>query len=202
MPRLFIPADSRPTAEPGAVRRRFASADLRALLSRRLMELCGLLAALFALGLAAALLSYDPADPSLNTASARPVSNLAGPAGAVVADILLQGFGYAAALPVLALLAWAFRLATQRGLGFIPLRLIGLALALPLGAAALSLAPLPPETPSLAGAGGAVGPLLADGVISWLSSSFGPYGALLGKAGLVFGAVGAGFIGCGLTFGE
>jgi S-DNA-T family DNA segregation ATPase FtsK/SpoIIIE len=202
MPRLFLPADSRPTAEPGAVRRRFASADLRALLRRRLMELCGLLAALFALGLAAALLSYDPADPSLNTASARPVSNLAGPAGAVVADILLQGFGYAAALPVLALLAWAFRLATQRGLGFIPLRLIGLALALPLGAAALSLAPLPPETPSLAGAGGAVGPLLADGVISWLSSSFGPYGALLGKAGLVFGAVGAGFIGCGLTFGE
>ena len=100
MPRLFLPADSRPSAEPGAVRRRFASADLRALLSRRLMELCGLLAAIAALGLAAALLSYDPADPSLNTATARPVSNLAGPVGAVVADILLQGFGYAAALPL------------------------------------------------------------------------------------------------------
>ncbi|MFM7302417.1 MAG: DNA translocase FtsK 4TM domain-containing protein, partial [Alphaproteobacteria bacterium] len=104
MPRLVIPADSRPSADPGAVRRRFASADLRALLSRRLMEFCGLLAALVALGLAAALLGYDPADPSLNTATTRPVSNLAGPAGAVVADILLQGFGYAAALPVLALL--------------------------------------------------------------------------------------------------
>lgn len=202
MPRLFIPADSRPSAEPGAVRRRFASADLRALLRRRLMELCGLLAAIAALGLAAALLSYDPTDPSLNTATTRAVSNLAGPAGAVVADILLQGAGYAAALPVLALLAWAFRLVTQRGLGFIPFRLIGLVLALPLGAAALSLAPLPPEAPSLAGAGGAVGPLLADSVISWLSGSFGPYGALLAKAGLVFGAVGAGFIGCGLTFGE
>ena len=140
------------------------------------MELCGLLAAIAALGLAAALLSYDPADPSLNTATARPVSNLAGPVGAVVADILLQGFGYAAALPVLALLAWAFRLATQRGLGFIPFRLIGLALGLPLGAAALSLAPLPSEAPSLAGASGAVGPLLADAVISWLSGNFGPYG--------------------------
>ncbi|MFM7779734.1 MAG: DNA translocase FtsK 4TM domain-containing protein, partial [Alphaproteobacteria bacterium] len=77
MPRLFLPADSRPSADPGAVRRRFASADLRALLSRRLMELCGLLAALVALGLAAALLSYDPADPSLNTATTRAVSNLA-----------------------------------------------------------------------------------------------------------------------------
>ena len=202
MPRLFLPADSRPSADPGAVRRRFASADLRALLSRRLMELCGLLAALVALGLAAALLSYDPADPSLNTSTTRAVSNLAGPAGAVVADILLQGFGYAAALPVLALLAWAFRLATQRGLGFLPFRLFGLVLSLPLGAAALSLAPLPPEAPSLAGAGGAVGPLLADGVISWLSGNFGAYGSLLGKAGIVFGAVGAGFIGCGLTFGE
>ena len=202
MPRLFLPAESRPSAEQGAVRRRFASADLRALLGRRLMEFCGLLSALVALGLAAALLSYDPADPSMNTATNRPVSNLAGPAGAVLSDILLQGFGYAAALPVLALLAWAFRLVTQRGLGFIPLRLLGLAFALPLGAAALSLAPLPGEAPGLAGAGGAVGPLLADGVISWLSGSFGPYGALLAKAGIVFGAVGAGFIGCGLTFGE
>lgn len=202
MPRLFLPAESRPSAEPSAVRRRFASADLRALLSRRLMELCGLLAALVALGLAAALLSYDPADPSLNTSTTRAVSNLAGPAGAIVADILLQGFGYAAALPVLALLAWAFRLATQRGLGFIPLRVFGLAFGLPLGAAALSLAPLPPEAPGLAGAGGAVGPLLADGAISWVSGIFGPYGTLLAKAGLIFGAVGAGFIGCGLTFGE
>ena len=107
MPRLFLPAESRPSAEQGAVRRRFASADLRALLGRRLMEFCGLLSALVALGLAAALLSYDPADPSMNTATNRPVSNLAGPAGAVLSDILLQGFGYAAALPVLALLAWA-----------------------------------------------------------------------------------------------
>jgi S-DNA-T family DNA segregation ATPase FtsK/SpoIIIE len=120
----------------------------------------------------------------------------------MTADLLLQGFGYAAALPVLALLAWAFRLATQRGLGFIPLRVVGLALGLPLGAAALSLAPLPPEAPGLAGAGGAAGPLLAEAIIAWMSGTFGAYGTLLGKAGLILGAVGAGFIGCGLTFGE
>jgi S-DNA-T family DNA segregation ATPase FtsK/SpoIIIE len=81
MPRLFLPADSRPSAERGAVRRRFASADLRALLRRRLMELCGLLAAIAALGLAAALLSYDPTDPSLNSATTRAVSNEAGEGG-------------------------------------------------------------------------------------------------------------------------
>jgi len=202
MPRLSFSANADPSAEQGAARRRFASADVRALLRRRLMEFCGLLCALTALGLAAALLSYNPADPSLSTATTRPASNLAGPAGALLSDILLQGFGFAAGLPVLALLAWAFRLATQRGLGFIPLRLLGLAFGLPLGAAALTLAPLPAEVPSLAGAGGAVGPQLAEALISWLSGSFGAYGALLGKAGLVFGAVGAGFIGCGLTFGE
>jgi S-DNA-T family DNA segregation ATPase FtsK/SpoIIIE len=89
MPRLSFSASAEPSTEPGAVRRRFASADLRALLGRRLMEFCGLLSALVALGLAAALLSYDPADPSLNTATNRPVSNLAGPAGAVLSDILL-----------------------------------------------------------------------------------------------------------------
>ena len=202
MPRLSFSASAEPASEQGAVRRRFASADLRALLRRRLMEFFGLVAAIVALGLAAALLSYDPADPSLNTSTARPVSNLAGPAGAMTADLLLQGFGYAAALPVLALLAWAFRLATQRGLGFIPLRVVGLALGLPLGAAALSLAPLPPEAPGLAGAGGAAGPLLAEAIIAWMSGTFGAYGTLLGKAGLILGAVGAGFIGCGLTFGE
>ena len=59
MPRLFIPADSRPSAEPGAVRRRFASADLRALLRRRLMELCGLLSAIAALGLACRAIPRD-----------------------------------------------------------------------------------------------------------------------------------------------
>ncbi|MEN9498707.1 MAG: hypothetical protein RIS83_526 [Pseudomonadota bacterium] len=180
----------------------FASADVRAVMRRRVMEMLGLLAALVALGLAAALLSHDPADPSFNTATDRPASNLAGPMGAVISDLLLQTVGYASALPVLALLAWAFRLATQRGLGFIPWRIFGLALGLPLAAAALSLAPLPAEAPSLAGAGGAFGPLLADGVVGWLSGHFGAYGALLAKGGIILGAVGAGFIGCGLTFGE
>ena len=79
MPRLSFSASAEPASEQGAVRRRFASADLRALLRRRLMEFFGLVAAIVALGLAAALLSYDPADPSLNTSTARPVSNLAGP---------------------------------------------------------------------------------------------------------------------------
>ncbi|MCA3325586.1 MAG: DNA translocase FtsK 4TM domain-containing protein [Roseomonas sp.] len=197
-----MPAHAGSPLEQGAVRRRFASPDLRALLRRRLMEFCGLLAALVALGLAAALLSYDAADPSLNTATSRPVGNLAGPAGAIVADILLQCFGYAAALTVLALLAWAFRLATQRGLGFIPSRLLGLALGLPLGAAALSLARLPPEVPSLAGAGGAFGPMLADGMISGLAGVFGPFGAVLAKSVIVSAAVVTAFFGCGLSFDE
>src|SRR5947208_2486574 len=62
---------------------------------------CAGLALLIALG------SYDPHDPSLNTASSRETRNLVGPLGAIMADLLLQSFGAAAALPGLTMLVWA-----------------------------------------------------------------------------------------------
>jgi DNA segregation ATPase FtsK/SpoIIIE, S-DNA-T family len=56
------------------------------------------------------LVSYNPLDPSLNTATGSPtaaarVANLIGPFGATVSDLLLQSFGLASyAIPVLILL--------------------------------------------------------------------------------------------------
>src|SRR5579885_2836892 len=97
--------------------RRLASPALRSLIGRRLAELCGITLALAGLALLVALASYDARDPSLNTATARGASNLAGPMGAVLADLLLQGFGLAATLPGLAMLAWAWRIGSRRGLG-------------------------------------------------------------------------------------
>ena len=102
----------------------FASADVRAVMRRRVMEMLGLLAALVALGLAAALLSHDPADPSFNTATDRPASNLAGPMGAVISDLLLQTVGYASALPVLAWLAEEQAEETARLVPFTPWRML------------------------------------------------------------------------------
>ncbi len=113
-------ATDRPAASHGrlaAGARRFASPAVRAVMRRRAWEFLGLVLALGALALLLALLSYDPGDPSLSTATDREVANLAGPAGAVTADLLFQGFGFAALLPVVCLLAWAWRLASHRGLG-------------------------------------------------------------------------------------
>ncbi|MFQ3667187.1 MAG: DNA translocase FtsK 4TM domain-containing protein, partial [Sphingomonadaceae bacterium] len=85
-----------------------------------------LLLALAAL-LAAMLLTHDPADPSLNTATGREPANLVGLPGAILSDALLQGFGLASAVPLLLLLAWGAhllflapvpRIARAAGLGF------------------------------------------------------------------------------------
>jgi DNA segregation ATPase FtsK/SpoIIIE, S-DNA-T family len=181
---------------------RFASAAVRAVLHRRLMEFLGLVTALGSVALAVALISHNPADPSLNTATSGPVGNLAGPAGAMVSDVLLQGFGFAAGLPVLALLAWAFRLATQRGLGRVAVRLAGLLAGMPLGAAAFSLLPLPALLPVDAGPGGVAGPLVAGAAVDGLAALFGPIGALAGQGLVMVSAVGTAFIACGLTVGE
>ena len=86
---------------------RFASPQLQALMRRRLAELGGLLLAGLAVAMLVALASYNPRDPSPDTATTVQTSNLAGPVGAAYADLMLQYFGLAGALPVLALLAEA-----------------------------------------------------------------------------------------------
>ncbi|MBC9180474.1 DNA translocase FtsK 4TM domain-containing protein, partial [Pseudoroseomonas ludipueritiae] len=96
--------------------RKFASPAVKAALRRRGAEMAGLVLAVAGGALLVALVSYNPADPSLSTAAERPVTNLAGPAGAIAADLLLQGFGWAAMLPSAVALGWAWRLATHKGL--------------------------------------------------------------------------------------
>ena len=89
-----------------------------------------------AAALLVALFSYSPTDPSFNMATDRVAQNQLGPAGAHVADVLLQGLGVAALLPVLLLGSWGLRLlaggevARWRGrlLGLLPAMLL-LALA-------------------------------------------------------------------------
>ncbi|MBW6400109.1 DNA translocase FtsK 4TM domain-containing protein [Roseomonas sp. HJA6] len=192
------PAASRSASRSG----RFASDAVRAVLRRRMMELCGLFVAITAIGLGVALGSHNPADPSFNTATYGPTTNLAGPAGAVVSDLMLQLFGFAAGLPCLALLAWAFRLVMHRGLGSIVARLLGLVIGMPMVAAGLSLLPLPALLPVDAGPGGVVGPLVSGGIVDGLASLFGPLGMFAGQGLVMVAAVGTTFIACGLTIGE
>ena len=128
-----------------------------------------------------ALFSYDPHDPSLNTASSQETHNLVGPLGAVLADLLLQSFGVAAALPGLTALVWAWRLVSRRGMGTVAVRLASLLSAIPLVAAVL--ASLTPHSgvawPTLAGPGGASGRLLSEAALGFGAHLAGPTGAAL-----------------------
>ena len=151
---------------------RLASSQLRTLIRRRLAGLGAIVLAAAALALLACLFTYDARDPSFNTATARIAHNLLGPYGAAGADLLLQGFGAAAALPGLALLAWAWRLGVGHGSGkgSALWRVIVLLVALPALSAALAagtvllgtvLLSTVPAWPAAAGPGGAAGLLLS-----------------------------------------
>ncbi len=184
--------------------RRFASPEIQTLVRTRLAQLGGLALALAALLLLLALGSYNPHDPSFNTATSQPPRNLAGLPGAACADLLLQGFGVAAALPSLAMLAWAFRIATGRPLRLM-VRLLCTLAGLPVAAAVLAAAAGPLRLsawPTTAGLGGAVGGALADEAGAMGSGLLGPAGAALVLGAGVVLALLLVVLALGLTAGE
>ncbi|HEY8611664.1 MAG TPA: DNA translocase FtsK 4TM domain-containing protein, partial [Roseomonas sp.] len=170
--------------------RRFASPAVKAALKRRGGQLLGLIAGLLGLAVLVALASHNPADPSLSTATSRAPTNLAGPFGAMVSDVLLQGFGWAGLLPAACLMTWALRLSTHRGLSPFAGRVAALLAALPLMAAALSASPLPAPFPG-GTPGGAMGPLVREAVDETIGAVFGPLGNVLGNTGIAAMAVAA-----------
>ncbi len=155
--------------------RRLASPAIREIVGRRLAELFGLAMAVAGVTLIVALVTYNPRDPSLNTATSQHATNLVGPIGSVLADFFLQGFGVAGALPPLAMLIWAWRLASRRGLRFPALRLLAMVLAIPALSTALSTTPYSLVWPTSAGLGGAGGHLLS---VTFLDSAQGALGGL------------------------
>ncbi len=160
--------------------RRLASPALRTLARRRLAELGAVLLAAAAVALLVAVASYHAADPSLDTATARPVANVGGLPGAIAADLLLQGFGAAGLLPGLALLAWAWRIGSHRGLHAFPLRLAALLAALPVAGAVLAAVPGRDGQlltwPAGAGLGGAIGRLVGEEALAAGHDLLGPFG--------------------------
>jgi len=161
--------------------RRLVSPGLRAQFWRRLAELAAILVGLAGLTLLVALVSYHPADPSFDSVTAARALNLAGPAGADVADLLLQGFGIAGFLPAFLLLAWGYRLGARGAVGHLKTRVFLGGLAMPLLAASLAMAvaiiPGPPVAwPVPAGIGGAAGMILSNLIV-------GAGGSVLGRLG-------------------
>ena len=188
---MAVAASGRNSAIRAGSPRRLVSPALRELIRHRLGQLAALALALLGLGLALVLASYNAGDPSLDTATAKPAGNLGGPVGAVLADLLLQGFGAAAVLPCLAMLAWTWRIASHRGLGSITVRVLALAGALPaLAAASAEITLLAGggalSWPGPAGPGGAIGRAIAAPLLAAGRDTLGPLGAglivLLGSA--------------------
>ncbi len=165
----------------------FASTELRTLIRQRFGQLLAIGVAGIALVLLVALGSYNPHDPSLNTATSQAPTNLVGAAGAVVADVLLQFFGVAGGLVPVALLAWAFRLASGRKLR-LAMRLLFLLLALPVLGSLVAALPLPGWAgaplglsaplawPAGSGPGGAIGLLGGGKAVSVAQALLGPAG--------------------------
>ncbi len=156
--------------------RLLASPTIRMLIGRRMAEFGGVTLGLGGVALLLALACYNPLDPSFNTATARAPTNLAGPIGAVVADLLLQSFGLAAALPSIAMLAWAWRIASHRGLGNLAARLASTLASVPIAAAVAAAVPAQLKWPSEAGLGGAIGTVIAQSVSFYASTLLGPLG--------------------------
>ena len=184
--------------------RHLVSPEIRKLFRQRMGQIVALALLLAAAVLLVALATYNPHDPSLDTATSRPATNLAGPLGAATADLLLQSFGVAAVLPVLALIAWAWRVASGRGVGGPVVRLVALLLALPvLGGAlaplsallsvshmapwvqhlgALSWAQRLGAWPTAAGPAGVAGTLLGDWLLTAGRTVLGPVGSTVAWA--------------------
>jgi S-DNA-T family DNA segregation ATPase FtsK/SpoIIIE len=129
---------------------------------KRGFELLAALALLLIAGaLVAAVFSYSPLDPSLNTVTTRTPGNLMGGAGSHVADALLQGFGWPVLFvaPIIAIAALRLMFRQPFALRRAVLGTLTGVLAIAAGAGAVGL----PDLGAPAGAGGLVGIVAAMG---------------------------------------
>jgi S-DNA-T family DNA segregation ATPase FtsK/SpoIIIE len=117
-------------------------ASMQSFLAHRLTDLGGVAFAGAGLALFGALLTYDPKDPSLNTAGTNPVvQNLLGKSGAYAADLLLQTLGAAALLIGAAFMVWGWRIVKRKPMQGLGARLPMLVFSVLLGTIAFARLP-------------------------------------------------------------
>ncbi|MDE1149062.1 MAG: DNA translocase FtsK [Azospirillaceae bacterium] len=139
-------------------------------LVRRVTEVGGLCIILLALALAAILFSYNPNDPSLNTAGPHgAVHNVAGAPGSYVADVLVQCFGLASYIMAVIIAGWGVRVLRHDPPGFWAGRLAAGLFAVTLAAVTLGGISHPFD----GGAGGNVGRVIVTLVDQFIHSHLG-----------------------------
>ena len=146
--------------------------SLRAFSRNVLVRLGGLAMLLLSVWTIAALATFSISDPSFNTATPAPVQNLAGPMGAILADLLLQSIGAASFLAIAPLAIWGaialWNGAPEETPAEFWRRLFLLPIAFAAAATAIAVAPAPVSWPYAAGPGGFIG----DGLFSLVASGF------------------------------
>jgi S-DNA-T family DNA segregation ATPase FtsK/SpoIIIE len=139
-----------------------------------------------ALAWSAALVSFNPADPSWNTASAVEPANWLGRPGAALADLMMQTLGLAGVLLAPLAAAWGYRLTADHRLPLPWLRLGLVPVLLLLAALALALTPRLDSWSLLAGMGGFLGDLMARPVLDHLPAVSAWLAPVLGAVAVVF----------------
>ncbi len=170
----------RPQALPGPEQLSLGD-RLKAWTRTALRWTAGVMLLAVAIALVAALASYRPDDPSLNSATDVLSQNLIGLPGAWFADLALQGVGFASLLLVPIFAVWGSRLLVDRPVLHRRRSLLLTMLAMLAGAAALGL--VWPASVGLidSGSGGVVGLAVATAVaaLPWPSGFDPALGALL-----------------------
>lgn len=161
-----------------------ASPRIRSQFHDRLTELGGFILLALALALGVALWSYNPQDPSFDTATTSVPTNLLGQPGATLADALVQWLGLASALPIIVMLCWAWQIVRHHALSVPILRFIAFFCLLPVAAALIAtiqvlIPALTTTWPSRAGLGGQLGLVLADHLVSTGRATMGKAGGVV-----------------------
>lgn len=173
--------------------------SLRGVMQRAAAMMGGGLIILSAIAVALAVLSYDPKDPSWNTAvSSTAVHNWAGLTGSYSADLIWQFFGFGGFLAAIVLAAWGWRIASGRGLDLLIWRILAALfamLAFAAGFAALDIH-MSPDSPAF---GGAFGKILSDRILALLPGTWGSYVLV---AGMLATTIVCMYMACALTLGE
>lgn len=151
-----------------------SSTPLSRFMRNRLDETIGALLIGLGMAMTVALLTYDPLDPSLNTArTATAINNYVGPIGAYFADLLLQAFGLSSYLLPLVMGAWGAHLMKHRKFDAMPGRLLALIMGILSGTLMLSVLPSPSIWHMHTGLGGAAGDVFYRFFTQFLGSSLG-----------------------------
>jgi S-DNA-T family DNA segregation ATPase FtsK/SpoIIIE len=143
-------------------------ATVAAALKRRCFQFLGLGLVGASAIISAAILTYAPGDPSLNSATDNQPINLAGQLGAIFADLTLQLVGYAALMFPAVLSVWAALVLTHGTLAKPLGRLGWLILAIILSAVFLAGVSVPTGWPLVSGLGGVAGSLAYEELLVWI----------------------------------